>query len=326
MFVSDPFSTFRVLLDSNKYQLRSSSSTRDILLMIRRFTGFLLIAALFAAPDSVAQEASENIDPAGWTSSLTGKLAGSQASFQNWAEGGVNTLALSSGMDGRWEKADGSWNRRFDMRLAYGLVKQDTLDFRKAEDVIRLTATFKHLGDGSLGNFSPTVAMNARSQFAPGYNFDKNQFAEGRPLPQKVSDLMSPGVFTQALGMTYEHSDYLSQRLGLGGKQTVVLIERLRELYNLDVDQTVRVEVGLEAFTQYEKEVVTNVHVKSMLGLFAAFNRPESPDFLWESLVTMKVNSWLQFNVEWAVLRDDDVSNRFQFKEVFTVGVVYGFI
>lgn len=294
--------------------------------MTRRFAGLFLIVALFSAPAVLAQEDSEIAEPAGWTSSLTGKLAGSQASFQNWAEGGVNTLALSSGLDGRWEKDSGPWNRRFDLRMAYGLVKQDTLDFRKAEDVIRLNATFKHIGDGSLGNFSPTVALNARSQFAPGYNFEKNQFKEKRPLPQKVSDLMSPGVFTQAIGMTYQHSDYLSQRLGIGGKQTVVLIERLRELYNLDVDQTVRVEVGLEAFTEYEKELFTNVHLKSMLGLFAAFNKPESPDLLWESLLTMKVNSWLQFNVEWAVLRDDDVSNRFQFKEVFTVGVVYSIL
>lgn len=293
---------------------------------MNRFLGLLLAGLLFSSTAVQAQDAADSAEPPGWTSTLTGKLAGSQASFQNWAEGGVNTLALSSGLDGRWEKASGPWNRRFDLRMAYGLVKQDTLDFRKAEDVIRLSATFKHIGDGSLGNFSPTVALNARSQFAPGYNFEKNQFKVKRPLPQKVSDLMSPGVFTQAIGMTYQHSDYLSQRLGIGGKQTVVLIERLRELYNLDIDQTVRVEVGLEAYTEYEKEIFTNVHVKSMLGLFAAFNKPESPDLLWENLVTMKVNSWLQFNVEWAVLRDDDVSKRFQFKEVFTVGVVYSFL
>ncbi len=294
--------------------------------MKRRFLSFLIIAALFVPSATFAQDTSENVEASDWTSSLTGKLAGSQASFQNWAEGGVNTLAISSGMDGRWEKAKGPWSQRYDLRLAFGLVKQDTLDFRKADDAIRLSATFKHLGDGSLGNFSPTVAFNARSQFASGYNYEENQFAEARPLPQKVSDLMSPGVFTQAAGMTYRHNKFLSQRFGLGGKQTIVMIERLRELYNLEIDQTVRLEIGLEAFTEYEKEIATNVQWKSSLGLFAAFNQPESPDLLWENLVTMKVNSWLQFNVEWAVLRDDDVSKKFQFKEVFTVGVIYSFL
>jgi len=275
---------------------------------------------------SFAQDAEEEVDPSAWKTDLVAKLAGSQASFQNWAEGGVNTMALSSGVDGRWEKSWGRWNRRYDLRLAYGLVKQDTLDFRKAEDIIRLQATFKHTGLGSLSAFTPTISVTARSQFAPGYNFEKNQFKKKRPLPQKVSDFLSPGVLTQALGMTYQFKPYLSQRLGLGGKQTVVLIERVRELYNMEFDETVRVEFGLEAYTEFEKELAKNIHLKSTLGLFAAFNKPEKPDLLWENELTMKVNSWLQFNVQWVILRDDDVSKRFQFAEIFTIGIVYNIL
>lgn len=282
------------------------------------------LLVLSPARSAQAQEAeAPPVDPTAWNSDLTAKLAGSQASFQNWAEGGVNTLAFSSGVEGKWERTRRGWNQLYDSRFAFGMVKQDTLDFRKAEDIIRLTATYRYTGDGSLDKLSPTVSFRARSQFAPGYNFDKNQFKQKRPLPQKVSDLMSPGVFTQAVGMTYSHRPWLTQRVGLGGKQTVVLIERLRELYNMDSDETVRVEIGLEAYTDFDKEIFTNVHLKSTLGLFAAFNKPESPDLLWENSLAMKVNSWLQFNVDWAVLRDDDVSRRFQFKEVFSVGVVY---
>lgn len=283
-----------------------------------------LLVFLLARP-TLAQEAPAPPapDPALWKSSLTAKLAGSQASFQNWAEGGVNTLAFSSGLDGKWERTKRGWNQVYESRFAFGLVKQDTLDFRKAEDIIRLTATYRYTGDGGLDKLSPTVALRARSQFAPGYNFEKNQFKKKRPLPQKVSDVLSPGVFTQALGMTYTYRPWLTQRVGLGGKQTVVLIERLRELYNMEIDETVRVEVGLEAYTDFDKELFTNVHLKSSLGLFAAFNKPEKPDLLWENSLAMKVNSWLQFNVDWAVMRDDDVSRRFQFKEVFSVGIVY---
>ena len=282
---------------------------------------FLLLPA--AAQETPAQEAPAPPDPAAWKPDLTAKLAGSQASFQNWAEGGVSTLAFSSGLDGHWERTTRGWSQRYETRFTFGMVKQDTLDFRKAEDIIRLTATYRYTGHGTLDTFSPTVAFRARSQFAPGYNFDKNQFKKKRPLPQKVSDLMSPGVFTQALGLTYAYRPWMTQRIGIGGKQTVVLIDRLRELYNLDIDETVRVEVGLEAYTDFDKELFTNVHLKSTLGLFAAFNKPEKPDLIWENALAMKVNSWLQFNVEWAVMRDDDVSRRFQFKEVFSVGIVY---
>lgn len=265
-------------------------------------------------------------DSTAWKTTLVGKLAGSQAGFHNWAEGGVNTLAFSSGLDGRAEKEANRWSHQYDMRLTFGMVKQAQEDFRKAEDVIRLRATHKHVGSGTLDNFSPTFAWSARSQFAPGYNYEKNQFKETRDLPQKVSDFLSPAVLTQSLGMTYQYSPALSQRLGVGGKQTIVLIERLRELYNMDLDQQWRVEIGVEAYTDYEKEIFENVNVKSTLGLFAAFNQPEHPDLYWETQVAMKVNSWLQVNMEWAVLRDKDVSDNFQFKEIFSVGISYNFL
>lgn len=315
----------RLLHCANESQPSAFHRFRDR--MIRARMSLLLAGLLFlSSSPALAQDAETTPDPAAWKSDLVGKLAGSQAGFQNWAEGGVNTLAFSSGLDGRWERTKGGWGQRYDMRLAYGMIKQTDQEARKAEDIIRLQATYKHAGDGTLDQFSPTLAFLGRSQFAPGYNYDKNQFKVKRPLPQKVSDLLSPGVFTQAIGMTYQHNAHLSQRLGIGGKQTVVLIERLRELYNLHLDQTVRVEVGAEAYTDFEKEVFENVNVTSTLGLFAAFNKPESPDLMWETLVNMKVNSWLQVNLEWAVLRDDDVSKQFQFKEVFSVGVSYHFL
>lgn len=287
---------------------------------------FFAVTSLGVLHSAAAQEAEQSEDLSVWKTDLIGKLAGSQAGFQNWAEGGVNTLAISSGLDGVAERTSGGWNQKYQSRMTFGLVKQDTMAFRKAEDLIRLQATFQHMGSGTLDKFSPTVAFTARSQFASGFNYEKNPFKKKRPLPVKVSDFLSPGTFSQAIGMTYQHSDYLSQRLGIGGKQTVVLEEELRELYNLDDDQTVRVEIGIEAYTEYEKEIFSNVNVKSTLGLFASFNKPEAPDMFWETQVAMKVNSWLQVNFEWGVLYDEDVSNDIQLKEFFSVGVSYNFL
>lgn len=291
-----------------------------------RIVLLLILSSVGVLHSSLAQEADQVEDPAAWKKDLIGKLAGSQAGFQNWAEGGVNTLAFSSGLDGAAERTSGGWHQKYQSRLAFGLVKQDTSDVRKAEDMIRLQATFQHLGTGSLDKFSPTVALTARSQFAAGFNYEKNPFEETKALPIKVSDFLSPGTFSQAVGMTYQHSEYLSQRLGVGGKQTVVLDEELRELYSLDADQTVRVEFGIEAYIEYQKEIFTNVNVKSTLGLFASFNKPDSPDMFWETQVGMKVNSWLQVNFEWGVLYDEDVSKNVQLKEIFSVGVSYQFL
>jgi hypothetical protein len=287
----------------------------------------VLLALLLSCLPASAQDATPpDTTSGGWNKSLLGKLNGSQAGFQNWAEGGVNTLAISSGLDGSAEHASGNWIKKSTLRLSFGMVKQDTLAFRKAEDLIRLTMALNYAGTGSLLLFQPTVAVGARTQFAPGFNFDKNPFGDGRKPPVKVSDFLSPGTFTQSVGFAYKPKPWFSQRLGLGAKQTVVTIERLRPLYNVSADRAARFEFGVEAFTDFDKEIFRNVHYKSTLGLFAAFNKPDLPDYLWENVVTMKVNSWLQVNFEWSMLFDEDVSSKLQVKEVFAVGIAYKFI
>ncbi len=291
-------------------------------------TVLLLAVFLFiSAGLSRAQDATVADTAApGWKKALIGRVSGSQAGFQNWREGGVNTLALSIGVDGKLERGGSRWKQAHDMRLSFGLVKQDTLDFRKAEDLIRFASTVDFLGEGFLGALHPTMAFQMRTQFAAGFNFKEDPFKEGRTPPVKVSDFLSPGTFTQSIGLSYASGSWFKQRIGLGAKETVVLIDRLRTLYSVSADKAARFELGLEAFTDVDRELVENVRYKTTVGLFAAFNKPESPDLLWESLIAMKVNDWLNVNFEWVVLYDTDVSSKAQFKEVLSVGISYIFI
>ena len=282
----------------------------------------LLTFGAFAESSS----AQDSLETAHWTKDLVGKLAGSQAGFQNWAEGGINTLAFTIGLDGKAERQGGNWNQKHTVKLSFGLVRQDTLDFRKAEDLIRFSSTFSYSGSGVWDHFHPTIALLARTQFAPGYNFDKNPFGDGRTPPVQVSALLSPGTFTQSIGMSYQPKPWISQRLGIAAKETVVLDKEFRELYNLEANSTARFEAGLDAFTDFDKELFTNVVYKSTLGLFAAYNKPDKPDMIWENVINMKVNSWLHVNFEWVMLFDTDVSKSAQLKEIFSVGISYHFI
>ncbi len=97
-------------------------------------------------------------------------------------------------------------------------------------------------------------------------------------------------------------------------------------MYNVNDDESVRLEAGVEAFTDFDKEIFKNVFLKSTFGMFFAFNQPEKPDMIWENVVNMKVNSWLNVNFEWVMLFDDDVSTKAQMKEIFSLGISYHFI
>ncbi|MFQ5570771.1 MAG: DUF3078 domain-containing protein [Rhodothermales bacterium] len=315
------------IFDTDTTQGPPSSLTPQM--MIYTLRGFLTCTVLLglltaAAPLLKAQDtAPDSVEAPIWTTEVTGQFSASQAGFQNWQEGGINTLALSTGINGKATRVSNAWEQTHETRLAFGLVKQDTLDVRKAEDLVQILSSFRYKGSGFFERFHPTFAAGLRTQFAEGFNYDKDPFGKGRALPVKVSAFFAPATLTQSIGLTYQPAAWFTQRIGIGAKETVVTIERFRVLYGVDPEDAVRFEAGLEAFTEVNKELVENVIYKSKLSLFAAFNQPEKPDLLWENLVTMKVNRWLNVTFEFVSLFDRDISEDVQLKEVLSLGVSF---
>jgi hypothetical protein len=287
------------------------------------------LMALFALTGTAAgqnNEENENVEQVAedrnrWERDLTARLTASQASYSNWVEGGINTLAFSTGLDGKFGRTDGLFEQNHDLRFTFGMVKQDSLALRKAEDLIRINTALKYRGDGFFALFSPTLAATLRTQFAPGFNYDRDPLQLGRPLPVKVSAFFAPATLTQTVGLTYDPVKWFTHRFGVGGKQVVVAIEELRPIYNVPVYQVARYEVGLESRTQVDRELMENVRLRSSLGLFAALNRPDTPDMIWENYLTMRVNSWLVVSAEISTLYDRDISPRVQMKESVALGI-----
>ncbi|GAB5521304.1 MAG: DUF3078 domain-containing protein [Rhodothermales bacterium] len=289
-----------------------------------RGLGLLFLVLGLVAP---AHAASDSTRTATVKQHLRTRLAGSQASFRNWSEGGVNALALSALIDGKRERKTENWQYTHELRMTLGVVKQDTLAFRKAEDQIQWRSSFKFTGEeGFLRIFVPTLATSLRTQFTTGFNYKKNPFGDGRSTPVKVSDFFAPATLTQSLGLSFEPVTWIDQQLAIGAKQTIVTVPEYRQLYKLDPDQRTRFEMGVELRNSLEREVFENVNVKSVLLLFTAFNLPDKPDLIWENLVRMKVNGWLDVNMELVMQYDQDVSKQIQLKEVMSLGMSFNLI
>ncbi len=293
-----------------------------------RYRWLLLLFVLVPAGVRPARAQAQVADSSrAWETSVFGSLSGSQVGLQNWQGGGINSLAVSAGIDGTATRITNRWQQKYEMRLALGVVKQDTLDFRKAEDIIVLAAKLQYAGGGFFSHFNPMLAASVRTQFTEGFNYDKDPLfaldpsGERRRPPVKVSDLFSPATLQQSIGLTYDPNAWFTHRFGVAAKETVVAIERLRVLYGVDPADAVRFELGVESVTQIDREIFENVRYKTSLGLFASFNKVETPDMLWENLVAMKVNAWLSVNFEFVALYDRDISNKLQLKEVLSVGV-----
>ena len=280
----------------------------------KRFINLLLFL-LFTSP-VMAQDDAAPEDSTAWKTNVTAILAGSQASYDNWVEGGINSLAFTASINADANRTTENWITKHEGRFALGSLKQDDEDFRKADDLIQLSSTFQYKNDTNFAKWNPTASFTLRTQFADGFEYtDTTQ--------TKVSAFFSPAILTQTLGFTYQPEEWFSWLIGVAAKETVVGIENLRPNFGNELDETVRLESGFDSTMKLDRTIFENVNLKSTLGIFGAFNNLGEPDVRWENLVTMTVNSWLTVNFEFVTFYDQDLSSDVQLKQVLSTGVSF---
>ena len=273
----------------------------------------LLLALLVPAIPCAAQSDST------WTTEARGNISFSQVGFRRWHDGGVNSLALGTTISAKATKASVENQQEHEMRLTFGVVKQGDIELRKSDDLIHFRSAFKFSGISIFSRLSPTITVDFRSQFADGYQYnDKNPMKDR----MQISGFFSPAISTQSIGLNYPVKPWLDIRLGIAAKETIVTIRNLRSRYKVSPDQVLRWQAGSAGLINFERTIFTNVHLKSTLTLFLAFNQ-QSPDSIWETFLTMKVNSWLQVNAEYTAHLDRDLSPYIQQKQSLAVGVSF---
>lgn len=264
----------------------------------------------------------------GWLNDLGLGLNLTQAGYRHWQEGGLSTLAATANVAGQFARVLGDFGQRHEVRLSYGMIRQDTLSVRKAVDLIRYGFDIQYTGFG--GAWRPSFSTEIRTQFAPGYDYDpeldKYPTLEELIVPGerlKVSDFFSPAQWTQSIGVAYEPGGWFRARAGLGLKEMIVGIERLRPFYGNDPDEPIRIQAGLDAMFEAKGEPFTNVGIQSRLTFFQAFTSisEQVPDAMWETTIALRVNSWLTVNGEFVALYHPDVLDRIQLKEVLSIGL-----
>ena len=292
---------------------------------MRRLLVLPLLVALAAPAWSQPSDTLRAAD--GWRSSLVTQLAATQAAYSNWQEGGVNALSLSSKADGTFDRVVGRVLVRQEAAFAFAVLKQDTLELRKADDLVRYAVQADLLNDGVL---YPSAKLTARSQLAAGFDYapDPDEYPTlavlaGEPL--KVSSFAAPATLTQSLGVVYAPGGGFRVRTGVGLKETVVAIERLRPVYGNAPDEPVRLQAGVDAELGLERALMENVLLKSRLTAFQAFNQvgDQAPDVLFENTLTLKVNDLLNVTLDAATLYDRDVTDEIQLRESLAVGVSF---
>ena len=295
-----------------------------------RIVTILLCVCLILA-GTVSVRGAEGDEPAtGWKKELVGSLNLTQASFDNWAQGGENTLGWQLGLNGLFVHTNPQHEWSNGVKLAYGMTKLGDDDAVKSVDEIKLESVLTY----KAGFFvDPYVAATAETQFSKGYEYAEVLDTVGTvvrivDVKTGISNFMDPAYFTQSAGVQRQYGDVLKTRLGVAIKETVA--DEYAERYSDDVEtdeiETTRVEVGAESVTDLNLQLSDKVLFASKLELFSNLEATNEIDVKWDNLLTAKIHEYLNVNLNVKVFYDRDISTSRQIKESLALGLTYSFI
>ncbi len=286
-----------------------------------------LIIALFATMAFTSAHTQIDTIPSNWKLKAIYGANGTQSSFVNWNAGGRNNIALLGYVAGsaKYEKGKIKWDN--DLGAAIGgmqyLDSEIGNELQKTDDRLELAT---NLGYKLKEHYYLSMLGSFRTQFIDG--LDADGF--------KTSTFMAPGYVNLSLGIDYTPNDNFSVFLSpLASKMTFVNDPMLSAVgsFGVAAGESFRGEFGAYFKMKYNKELFTNIEMKSKLELFSNYiENPENIDVNAEILFSFKVNNWFSASLLWNLIYDDDidirdvngnVGPRTQFKSVLGLGISY---
>lgn len=280
---------------------------------------FLAIAALFVTSQAVQAQTIVVPDTLnGWTQKWVANLNGSQATYNNWSEGGVNTVSGAASTVYSRLFREGRKTFGFRTNLRYGLSVVAGKE-RKSDDLIslRLRSTFDLQEDSKIAAYG---AVQFTTQFADGYKYEGGV----NKSDSLISGFLAPAYLTESIGLEYNASSKLQVAAGLGLKQTFISDGDLSPNYGLALGETFRSEGGFSTSISYQTPLGENLKYSSNLETFTNFlTSLDKTDVFWSNEITGKINSLINASFQYEMRYDDDFSSKVQIKQVLAAGVSF---
>jgi len=252
----------------------------------------------------------------GWTQTWVANLNGSQAAYQNWSEGGVNTLSGAASTVYTRMYREGRYSFGFRANLRYGVSVIDGEE-RKSDDLIslRLRSTYDLADDSDIAAYG---AIQFRTQFADGFDYG----AGVNMSDSLISGFFSPAYLTEEAGLEYNPDPKLQLAAGLALKQTFISDGDLSPNYGLPQGDTFRSEGGFTTSISFQTSVAENIQYSSNLETFTNFLIPVSEtDVFWSNEFVGQINSLINASFQYEMRYDNDFSSEVQIKQVLSAGI-----
>jgi hypothetical protein len=281
------------------------------------FTGIIGLLLSVSCP-MFAQEAEEQKPEYGWQKELVGSLNVTQTAFDNWTQGGEDTLAWQLNINGKAIRSEEKYKWDNTGKISYGMAKISDLESRKSTDEVKLESVFIYL----LGTYvNPYVAASAETQFAAGYEYTDDDKVE-------TSNILDPVYFSQSAGIGYEPIKEFKTRLGFAVRETITRDHPVpyTDDPETEEEETTKVEPGVESVTDFSKKLIGGILLTSKLELFSNLKAMDEIDVKWDNIFSAKISKYIDVSFNIKFLYDKTVSEKRQLKQALALGLTYTFL
>ncbi|GAB4343326.1 MAG: DUF3078 domain-containing protein [Calditrichia bacterium] len=277
-----------------------------------RFTAIILLIFLMGA-----MAMAEDKPKLGWTKELVGSINLTQTSFDNWSQGGENSVAWQLNLNGKFVNEQEKYRWANSGKVSFGKIKSGDQETRKSVDEIKLESVLTYKAGLPV---EPYVALTGETQMAKGYNYTETDKIV-------VSDIIDPLYLTQSVGLGFKPNETIMTRLGAALKETI----SDKYGYADDPDtpdkiETSKVEVGAESVTDFKRKLAENILLTSKLELFSNLKALKDVDVRWDTILSAKVAKYVDVNFNVKLFYDSDISKKRQLKQALAVGLTYSFL
>ena len=269
----------------------------------------------------------------GWFSKGIFTFLFNQTAFSNWLAGGENSIGGNAGINYDLNYHRGFWNWDNKILISYGLTKREGVDLRKTDDRFEFTSL---VSKKTSGYWSYSLFANFRSQLTPGYDYGNDPDEN-----YKNSGFFRPAYLSFGPGMAWEKTENLKFNLSpatskitfLGGEvfsydsgTGTFISSNERTAFGVEPGERFRYELGFYASGYFKFTLMKNVTAENIINLYANYLEDfDNLDMNYQLNIAMKINEYLGVNIAFQAIYDDNAFPGFQIREVFGMGLNYGF-
>ena len=276
----------------------------------------ILLMTFVLTVSLTAQEEGEEKKDTLWTPSGIIGLNLSQVAFENWSQGGENSIAFTLFTLLGLDYIGDPWKWRNILKVTYGRTKVGDQEYRTNDNEIFFESLLTFHVNWEL---SPYVGASARTAVTKGFDYSVE------PALQIV-DFLDPLFLTQGLGFIYDKIENFNTRLGIGFKQTFAKDFSTRYTDDAETPNEVedfKFDSGIESVTTYKVKFLGTMEYYTYLRLFGKFEDISVWDVRWDNILVAKINDYFNVNFNLLLIHDIDETRKTQIKEALQLGVSF---